>query len=165
MGVSGRAMIEALIAGERDPHVLASLARGRMKVKHAALVQALTGRSDEHHGELARMLLDSYDALTAQAGKLTSRIGELIAAIPEARGVDADGAAGPGAGQHNYRSGEEAQVQGLQKRLNPQGILGLFITAMHRGYPAEASHGPASDARDRHMADSAPRIALVISSM
>ena len=99
MGVSGRAMIEALIAGERDPQVLAGLARGRMKVKHAALVQALTGRFGDHHGELARMLLDSYDALTAQIGTLTSRIEELIAAIPEARGVDAGGTTGPGAGE------------------------------------------------------------------
>ena len=99
MGVSGRAMIEALIAGERDPRVLAGLARGRMKVKHAALVQALTGRFGDHHGELARMLLDSYDALTAQIGKLTSRIEELIADIPQARGVDASGATGPGAGE------------------------------------------------------------------
>ena len=59
MGVSGRAMIEALIAGERDPQVLAELARGRMRVKHAALVEALTGRFDAHHAELARMLLDA----------------------------------------------------------------------------------------------------------
>src|SRR5947209_5217397 len=41
MGMSGRAMIEALIAGQRDPEELAGLARGRMKAKHAALVQAL----------------------------------------------------------------------------------------------------------------------------
>jgi transposase len=99
MGVSGRAMIEALIAGERDPEVLARLARGRMKVKHAALVQALTGRFDARHGELARMLLDQYDALTAQVTRLTTRIEELIAAIPQARGVDADGSTGPGAGE------------------------------------------------------------------
>ncbi len=66
MGVSGRAMIGALIGGERDPEVLASLARGRMKVKHAALVLALTGRFDEHHAELARILLGQYDALTVQ---------------------------------------------------------------------------------------------------
>jgi len=46
MGVSGRAMIEALIAGERDPQALAELARGRMRVKRAALVEALTGRFD-----------------------------------------------------------------------------------------------------------------------
>jgi len=51
MGVSGRAMIEALIAGERDPHVLAALAKGRMRVKHAALVEALTGQFDDHHAE------------------------------------------------------------------------------------------------------------------
>ena len=64
LGVSGRAMIEALIAGERDPRVLAGLAKGRMRVKHAALVEALTGRFDDHHAELARMLLDQIDALT-----------------------------------------------------------------------------------------------------
>ena len=98
MGVSGRAMIEALIAGERDPEALASLARGRMRSKHAALVQALTGRFDEHHAELARILLGQYDALTIQVDALTTRIESLIAAIPAARGVDADGTTGPGAG-------------------------------------------------------------------
>jgi transposase len=66
MGVSGRAMLEALIAGHRDPKVLAELARGRMRGKRGALVQALTGRFDDHHAELARMLLDHYDALTGQ---------------------------------------------------------------------------------------------------
>jgi transposase len=80
--LSVRDMIEALIAGQRDPKALAGLARGRMKVKHHALVEALTGRFDDHHAELARMLLDQIDALTAQIGKLTTRIEELIAAIP-----------------------------------------------------------------------------------
>jgi transposase len=97
--LSARDMIEALIAGERDPQVLAGLARGRMRVKHAALVQALTGRFDAHHGELARMLLDQIDALTAQIGTLTVRIEQLIAAIPAAQGVDPDGSTGPGAGR------------------------------------------------------------------
>jgi len=97
--LSARDMIEALIAGERDPQVLAGLARGRMRVKHAALVQALTGRFDAHHGELARMLLDQIDALTAQIGTLTIRIEELIAAIPAAQGVDPDGTTGPSAGR------------------------------------------------------------------
>ena len=96
--VSARDMIEALIAGERDPQVLARLARGRMRVKHAALVEALTGRFDAHHGELARMLLDQIDALTAQVATLTTRIEELIGAIPAAQGVDGDGTAGPAAG-------------------------------------------------------------------
>ena len=40
-------MIEALIAGERDPHVLAELARGRLRVKCPRLVRALTGRFDD----------------------------------------------------------------------------------------------------------------------
>ena len=47
-------MLEALIAGQRDPGVLADLARGRMKAKHSELITALDGRFDEHHGELAR---------------------------------------------------------------------------------------------------------------
>jgi transposase len=95
---SVRDMIEALIAGQRDPAVLADLARGRMRVKRAALIEALTGRFDDHGGELARMLLDQIDALSTQIATLTSRIEELIAAIPAARGVDADGTTGPGAG-------------------------------------------------------------------
>ena len=59
---SVRAMLEALIAGERSPRVLADLALGRMKAKRAALIEALTGRFDDHHAELARMLLDQVDA-------------------------------------------------------------------------------------------------------
>jgi len=96
--LSVRDMLEALIGGERDPQVLAGLARGRMRAKHDRLVQALTGKFDDHHAELARMLLDQVDALSAQIGKLTTRIEELIAAIPAAQGVDADGTTGPTAG-------------------------------------------------------------------
>jgi transposase len=96
--LSVRDMLEALIAGQRDPQVLAGLARGKMKAKRAALIEALTGKFDGHHAELARMLLDQIDALTAQIGTLTTRIEELIAAIPAAQGVDADGTTGPGAG-------------------------------------------------------------------
>ncbi len=95
---SVRDMLEALIAGQRDPKVLAGLARGRMRAKHAALVEALTGRFDDHHGELARILLDQIDALAGQVARLTARIEELIAAIPAAQGVDPDGSTGPGAG-------------------------------------------------------------------
>ena len=100
--LSTRDMIEALIAGERDPRVLADLARGRMKIKHAALVEALTGRFDEHHGELARMLLDQIDTLTGQIDTLTTRIETLIDAIPAAAvpppGQQPSGGAGSPAG-------------------------------------------------------------------
>ncbi|HEX9312949.1 MAG TPA: IS110 family transposase [Actinomycetota bacterium] len=95
-GVSGRAMIEALIAGERDPIVLSVLAKGRMRVKHAALVEALTGRFDDHHAELARMLLDQVDALTGKIDTLTGRIEELIAAIPAAQAPPTGASSGSG---------------------------------------------------------------------
>ena len=83
-GVSGRAMIEALIDGERDPKQLAQLARGRMRIKHDALIQALTGRFDDHHAELARMLLDQVDTLDTQINRLTTSIESLINTLPAA---------------------------------------------------------------------------------
>jgi transposase len=110
---SVRDMLEALIGGERDPTVLASLARGRMRAKHDRLVQALTGKFDDHHAELARMLLDQIDALSVQIGKLTTRIEQLIAAIPAAQGIDADGTTGPAAGH-----GEGAPVLPAIDRLD-----------------------------------------------
>ncbi len=108
-----RDMIEALIAGERSPRVLADLARGKMKAKRAALAEALTGRFDDHHAELARMLLDQIDQLNAQIARLTDRIGELIGAMPAARGVDADGSTGPSAG-----TGPDAAVVPALQRLD-----------------------------------------------
>ncbi|WP_435405183.1 transposase [Mycolicibacterium houstonense] len=72
-------MVEALIAGERDPRQLADLARGRMTAKRTELIKALDGRFDDHHGELARMLLDQIDALDAQIATLTARIAQRLA--------------------------------------------------------------------------------------
>jgi transposase len=83
--LSVRDMVEALIAGERDPRQLAELARGRMKSKRAELIEALTGRFDEHHGELARMLLDQIDSLSAQIERLTTHIEQLLDEMPEAQ--------------------------------------------------------------------------------
>jgi transposase len=56
--LSAQDMIRALIDGERDPAVLAGLARTRMRAKHGALTEALTGMFSDHHGERAQMLLD-----------------------------------------------------------------------------------------------------------
>jgi transposase len=72
--LSVRDMLDALIAGERDPRRLADLARGRMRTKRTALVEALRGRFDDHHAELVRMLLDQIDALNVQIAMLTARI-------------------------------------------------------------------------------------------
>ena len=102
--VSVRDMLEALIAGERDPRRLAGLARGRMKPKRAALVEALTGRFDDHHAELTRMLLDQIDALATQIGTLTTRIDELLTAMePQARADEPDTRGGAGAGADGAR--------------------------------------------------------------
>jgi transposase len=59
-------MLEVLIGGERDPRRPAELARGRMKAKRSELITALDARFDDHHAELARMLLAQIDTLTAQ---------------------------------------------------------------------------------------------------
>ena len=98
--LSTRDMIEALIAGERDPRQLAMLARGRMKAKNSELITALDGRFDDHHAELARMLLGQIDALSTQIDTLTARIEELIAELPDAGGVidHRSPGTGPGAG-------------------------------------------------------------------
>ncbi|CQD23927.1 transposase IS116/IS110/IS902 family protein [Mycobacterium lentiflavum] len=93
--LSVRDMLEALIAGERDPRRLADLARGKMRPKHAALVEALTGRFDEHHAELTRMLLEQIDALSGKIAALTIRIDELLEASTDGElhsaGVDHPG--------------------------------------------------------------------------
>lgn len=95
LGVSGRAMIEALIAGERDPRVLAGLAKGQLRNKHYRLVEALNGRFDGHHAELARMLLDQIDGLSANIDTLTARIEQLINQMPAAQPPAGKGPDGP----------------------------------------------------------------------
>lgn len=83
-GVSGRAMLEALVAGERDPVRLADLARGRMRPKKAELERALKGDFRAHHAALLRMMLDHVDRLSADIDALT---GQVTAALAEIEGV------------------------------------------------------------------------------
>ena len=80
-GASGRAMLAALIAGQRDPYALADLARKSMRAKMSVLRQALTGHFTEHHAFLLGMMLDRTDALTTQIATLTARIEEAIAPL------------------------------------------------------------------------------------
>jgi transposase len=91
-------MIRAMIAGERDPRVLAGLARTRMRAKHDALVKALTGMFTGHHAEIAQQLLDQVAFPGARIARLTILIKEQLASIPAAWGIDPGGATGPGAG-------------------------------------------------------------------
>src|SRR5271157_3247618 len=74
VGVSGRAMLEALIAGNNDPGALADLAKRRLRSKIPALTEALTGRFNEHHAFLARVHLDLIDRHTAAIEQITARI-------------------------------------------------------------------------------------------
>ncbi len=97
--VSVQDMIAALIAGERDPRVLAGLARGRMKAKRDALAEALNGMFASHHGEIAQMLLDQIGFLDKQIARATMLAGEQLGAIRAAWGIDDDGGTGPGAGE------------------------------------------------------------------
>jgi len=97
-GVSAQEMIAAMIAGQRDPEALAGLARTRMKAKHDDLVQALDGTFDDHHGELARLLLDQIAFLDRQVAALEDSIAACLDAIPAAWGVDAGGVPGPDPG-------------------------------------------------------------------
>ncbi len=73
-GVSGRAMLEALIAGQRDPAALAELAQRRLRSKIPELTEALTGRFGEHHAFLAQLHLDLIDQHTRAVEELTARI-------------------------------------------------------------------------------------------
>jgi transposase len=71
---SGRAMIEALIDGERRPKVLADLAMGRMGAKIGDLALALAGRFGEHHALMCRLHLDHIGHLDAMIAKLDGQI-------------------------------------------------------------------------------------------
>ena len=104
-------MLEALIEGERDPEALAALALGKLKKKNGELIEALTGRFDAHHGELARVLLDEIDGLSAKIDALTARITELVGELPDAKA--------PGAGRSaDPATGEVKETLGVLDRLD-----------------------------------------------
>ncbi|QOT18217.1 IS110 family transposase [Paenarthrobacter sp. YJN-5] len=84
-GVSSRDMLEALINGERNPEVLAGMARGMLRSKIPALVDALTGRFKPHHAFMARLHLDQIDAHTRTIDTLTTRIEEAMEPFRDAR--------------------------------------------------------------------------------
>ena len=99
-GVSGRAMMEALIAGQRDPRALARLAKGRARQKTEQLEEALRGFFTDHHAAILRMMLDHTDRISAQIAALDARIAEAIgpfsrqaAQLTDITGIDAVAAA------------------------------------------------------------------------
>jgi len=100
LGASGRDMLQALVAGERDPEVLAELARGRLRAKLPELRQALTGRMQPHHATLLAHILAHIDFLeqtiAALQGEIAHRLGpyeEEIALAQTLPGIKATAAA------------------------------------------------------------------------
>jgi transposase len=85
LGVSGRAMLKALIAGERDPEVLAELAKGALRKKLPALRQALYGRFEAHHALLVRLSLEHLEQLEVMIGELDGEVDRVIAPFSAAR--------------------------------------------------------------------------------
>lgn len=85
LGVSGRAMLGALIAGERDPHVLAELARGRLRTKLPELREALHGRFSAHHALLIRLALEHVAQLDRSIGELDTEVERVIGPFARAR--------------------------------------------------------------------------------
>ena len=86
MGVSGRAMLRALAAGETNPERLADLAHRRLRAKRTTLIQALTGRVRPHHQFLLQALLEQVTFLDGQIARLDAHIDEQLPAFrPGAR--------------------------------------------------------------------------------
>jgi transposase len=85
-GVSGRDMMAALIAGERDPKVLAQLARTRMRAKIGLLEEAFTGHFTNHHAFLLTTMLARVDAINADIASIENKVEETI--TPFAAAVD-----------------------------------------------------------------------------
>lgn len=78
LGMSGRAILDAIVAGETDPEKLVALTRGRLKAPRAKLVEALRGNVREHHRFLIKLHLGQIDGLNEAVRDLEARVGEQL---------------------------------------------------------------------------------------
>jgi len=123
MGMSGRRMIEAMIAGVRNPHKLAELADRRIKASPKVLYDALHGRLTDHHRFLLRLYLGQYDALGTAIAEIDQQVDTAIADMDEE--VEA--------GQATFRSliGLLSTIPGISSLAAPT-ILAEIGTDMSR---------------------------------
>jgi hypothetical protein len=115
LGVSGRAMLDALVAGTTDPAVLAELAKGRLRAKLPALTEALEGRFDVEHALIVSAILAHLDFLDEQIDRLSDAIGaqlgpfakavELLCTIPACSGEPRKSSSPRPAATHSARRG------------------------------------------------------------
>ena len=85
LGVSGRAMLDALVQGTTDPETLAELAKGKLRKKIPALREALTGRFDTEHALIISQILAHIDFLEEAIDRLSAEIEERIAPFANQR--------------------------------------------------------------------------------
>ena len=83
MGVSGRAMVEAILQGTTDPAALADLAKGRLRAKRAELERALAGRVSAHHRLLLATHLAHIDFLAEEIARLSAEIAERLRPVED----------------------------------------------------------------------------------
>jgi transposase len=125
-GVSGRAIMAALIGGQRDPAKLVALAVPRIiKNKRAALTQALTGRFTGHHAARLEMLLAQHDQLTALIDQVTAQIDQAITALPPAPASDSTSGPGTPAGDPSgpgTAAASDAYLSAVQRLCEIPGI-------------------------------------------
>ena len=118
---TARAVVEALIAGERDPWRLAELAKGSLRGRRPELAAALQGAAfGAHHARLARVHLDRIDAMDRDVAMLDDEIAACLEAIPAAQGVTAAGVrcADPGPGAVVLPAAQRlAEIPGVSLQL------------------------------------------------
>lgn len=131
MGVSGRNMLEALVAGQNDPTILADLARGQLRKKRDALAHALEGRVRDHHRFLIAQHLVHIDFLDEQIGVFDVQITHHI----EAQLLTPSGDAAPvlDAGSSTWDAAVQLwdEIPGVGRRVAEQ-LVAEIGTDMHR---------------------------------
>lgn len=78
MGTSGRAILQALMAGETDPEKLVAVTKGRLKASHSTLLEALRGRVTKHHRFLLKLHMDQIVALEAAVETVDKEVGSVL---------------------------------------------------------------------------------------
>jgi transposase len=142
LGVSGRAMLAALVRGERDPQVLAELAKGKLRKKLPQLRQALRGRFGEHHGLLVGLALDHLEHLEAAIARLDARVDEVITPFTVARDrLDTITGVGKRAAETRHRR-DRRRHDRVPDRRSP-GLLG-------RPLPGQQHHRRQAPLRQAH---------------